>query len=433
MSVHKSEKSFRLHICRILLTWGEGLMGELVSRLMRIYRDRDAVKGVRVSGGSGFFRELVISLCANWDVKVMPMVEKKFRNLQLITIPEMKDRLDDLPLIVGYFIQDYMHRAASEGTRVMPHVKYVSHSVLWFLLTCDKWENFDELRAFIEEALRNSNEKVLTLQTALLSSRRPRSGLKGSVLVKAKEQRNWDQDREIVTELIRYPPWHESWNWMVEGYLGLLPAQSGVGRSGFPALATPISKVGQSLRNIHYLVTCPSACNVPEEEQKRVKRYFSSIHKGEIKEGLYNELGFEDQRSFREWTRTKGIDLDFDSDDMLLEKRTESREQLLPEQSVKRRPDVKKSKKRAQRATTIDAVKKQLRVHIRSARNHAFYTRDRGPVPELMKRPTMKVLASLVGVSVSSIYRAIHDPEDKEIPVLWETADNLDKVMKFKS
>lgn len=91
----------------------------------------------------------------------------------------------------------------------------------------------------------------------------------------------------------------------------------------------------------------------------------------------------------------------------------------------------KKPQKRASRAATIDAIKQALREHIRAARDHAFNSRDRGSGSALLPRPSQKQLAAQLSISESSVSRAINDPSDKEIAILWEIADDLEQVMKF--
>jgi len=92
----------------------------------------------------------------------------------------------------------------------------------------------------------------------------------------------------------------------------------------------------------------------------------------------------------------------------------------------------KKPKKRASRTATIDAIKQALREHLRAARDHAFNSRNRGSVSALLPRPSQKQLAAQLNISESSVSRAINDPSDKEIAILWEIADDLEQVMKFK-
>ena len=92
----------------------------------------------------------------------------------------------------------------------------------------------------------------------------------------------------------------------------------------------------------------------------------------------------------------------------------------------------RKPRKRSRRAATIDGLKKLLRAHLRRAKNYAHRTRREKGHAELLPRPTMEFLARALDVSVSTVSRAINDPNDKETSILWEAALDLDRVMKFR-
>ncbi len=92
-------------------------------------------------------------------------------------------------------------------------------------------------------------------------------------------------------------------------------------------------------------------------------------------------------------------------------------------------PPPRKLKKRATRAAAIDAIKRALREHLRSARDHAYSSSDAALLP----RPTLQQLADQLKVHISSVSRAINDPSDREIAILWDAANDIEKVMKFKS
>jgi predicted RNA-binding Zn-ribbon protein involved in translation (DUF1610 family) len=92
----------------------------------------------------------------------------------------------------------------------------------------------------------------------------------------------------------------------------------------------------------------------------------------------------------------------------------------------------KKPKKRATRAAAIDLIKQALREHLRAARDHAYFLRDSGKDMTLLPRPTQQQLAEQIKVSISSVSRAMKDSSDHEISILWDIANDLDQVMKFK-
>jgi len=103
-------------------------------------------------------------------------------------------------------------------------------------------------------------------------------------------------------------------------------------------------------------------------------------------------------------------------------------------QLVGETPEVamKKLRKRASRAATVDAIKQALREHLRAARDHAFNSRNRGSGSALLPRPSQKQLAAQLKIHESSVSRAINDPSDKEIAILWKAANDLEQVMQFK-
>lgn len=89
-------------------------------------------------------------------------------------------------------------------------------------------------------------------------------------------------------------------------------------------------------------------------------------------------------------------------------------------------------RKRATRATTIDALQKQLTDHIISARDHVYATIQRKEAPALLPRPKQKELAARLGVPESAVSRALRDPEAHMLRLLWETANDIELVKKFR-
>lgn len=87
------------------------------------------------------------------------------------------------------------------------------------------------------------------------------------------------------------------------------------------------------------------------------------------------------------------------------------------------------SRKRAQRATAIDALKKAIRAHLQSARDYAEDLMKRGKPPKLLPRPTQQLLARQLNLSESAVCRALRDESAVELRILWETANSLDKVL----
>lgn len=86
--------------------------------------------------------------------------------------------------------------------------------------------------------------------------------------------------------------------------------------------------------------------------------------------------------------------------------------------------------KRGQRATAIDRIKKELRQHLRAAKDYAIATRDRGHVKLLPI--SQKDIAKRLSLTTTNVSRCIHDSRDKEIQLLWAGTNNLDYVMNFR-
>ena len=95
-------------------------------------------------------------------------------------------------------------------------------------------------------------------------------------------------------------------------------------------------------------------------------------------------------------------------------------------------PLKKTTRKRASRAAAIDAIKQALREHLRAARDHAYALREHDNPARLLPRPTQQQLARQLRLSASSVSRAINDPSDIEITVLWSAANELEQVLQFR-
>lgn len=100
--------------------------------------------------------------------------------------------------------------------------------------------------------------------------------------------------------------------------------------------------------------------------------------------------------------------------------------------SVPAEPQAKKVKKRSSRAATIDTLKKLLREHILAAKDHAYASSNKDQGAKLLPRPTQQQLADRLGVDVSSVNRAINDKSDRELPILWNVANDVYQIMKYR-
>jgi hypothetical protein len=99
----------------------------------------------------------------------------------------------------------------------------------------------------------------------------------------------------------------------------------------------------------------------------------------------------------------------------------------LEEETPERKP-----RKRAERAANIERIKNELIAHLRSARDHAFATKDQSGEPQLLPRPTQKELAGRVRLTEPDVSRCLKDESARELRIYWELALNLDQIMAWK-
>ncbi len=93
---------------------------------------------------------------------------------------------------------------------------------------------------------------------------------------------------------------------------------------------------------------------------------------------------------------------------------------------------VRRKRRRASRAETIDALTKAMAEHLRAARDHAHSLKERDQVLTLLPRPTRSHLAGQVNVSPPTVGRCLTDPAARQLQVYWEMANVLEQVMRFK-
>lgn len=88
-------------------------------------------------------------------------------------------------------------------------------------------------------------------------------------------------------------------------------------------------------------------------------------------------------------------------------------------------------KKRAVRAAKIEKLTSILVAHLQAARDHAFTRKEQTGFPELLPRPTQQELARLLGISATDVSRCLKDTSARELRLYWQTADDLDQVMRW--
>lgn len=92
----------------------------------------------------------------------------------------------------------------------------------------------------------------------------------------------------------------------------------------------------------------------------------------------------------------------------------------------------KRGRKRGSRAAAIEALRQELNAHIIAAADHAFATSERTGTPELLPKPTQAELAERIGVSPPTLGRCLTDKAAPELRILWEAADDVYEVMKWR-
>lgn len=92
---------------------------------------------------------------------------------------------------------------------------------------------------------------------------------------------------------------------------------------------------------------------------------------------------------------------------------------------------VRPARKRAERAANIEALKRELAEVVRAQRDHAQAATDFGREPVLLPRPSRKELGERIGLMESAVSRCFNDPAATELNLLWDTAADLNAVLRF--
>ncbi|MBC8426072.1 hypothetical protein H8E07_18310, partial [bacterium] len=89
------------------------------------------------------------------------------------------------------------------------------------------------------------------------------------------------------------------------------------------------------------------------------------------------------------------------------------------------------SRKRANRAANIEAIKTELIEHIKSCRDHAHTLAQADRQPELLPLPSKAELGRRVKLARHTVSNCFRDKQARELEVLYRIAGDLDQVMKF--
>jgi len=88
-------------------------------------------------------------------------------------------------------------------------------------------------------------------------------------------------------------------------------------------------------------------------------------------------------------------------------------------------------RKRAPRAANIEMMRRELVKHIKDAYDHARTAISLNREPALLPRPSKTELGRRVGLKLHAVTRCFQDSAAHELRLLWETADDLDAVLKY--
>jgi len=91
-----------------------------------------------------------------------------------------------------------------------------------------------------------------------------------------------------------------------------------------------------------------------------------------------------------------------------------------------------KPKRRAGRVANIEALERELKEHLRTARDHAVTSRDLSGEAKLLPRPTKEELGQRAKVSPSAVTRCFDDEAGAELRLMWEWAADLDRILTFR-
>jgi hypothetical protein len=87
---------------------------------------------------------------------------------------------------------------------------------------------------------------------------------------------------------------------------------------------------------------------------------------------------------------------------------------------------------RGSRLANIERLQSELSAHLLSAKDHAMSRIDRDLEPELLPRPNQTKLGLRVGLEPSDVSRCLHDPRAAMLRILWNAADSLEEVLRYK-
>ncbi|WP_442511609.1 hypothetical protein SH528x_003291 [Novipirellula sp. SH528] len=107
-------------------------------------------------------------------------------------------------------------------------------------------------------------------------------------------------------------------------------------------------------------------------------------------------------------------------------------EDLLGGQTRTDKEPRKQRQKRGTRTANIERLRDELKRHLYAAADHAVATAESDAGITLLPRPSKTQLAKLSGLSKSDVTRCFADPTANELRLLWQTADDLEAVLRLR-
>ena len=93
--------------------------------------------------------------------------------------------------------------------------------------------------------------------------------------------------------------------------------------------------------------------------------------------------------------------------------------------------DRRTQKRRSSRSAGIESLVHEMQRHLLAARDHAKDSQKRSGAPRLLPRPSQADLAQRTHLSESTVSRCLKDDSAILLRLLWETSEDIDRVMAW--
>ncbi|QDV62641.1 hypothetical protein [Crateriforma conspicua] len=92
----------------------------------------------------------------------------------------------------------------------------------------------------------------------------------------------------------------------------------------------------------------------------------------------------------------------------------------------------KPRRKRGTRTAKIERLRDELKRHLAAAADHAIAAAETEAGITLLPRPSKTQLAKLTGMTKPDVTRCFADPTATELNLLWDTADDLEAILRLR-